>query len=31
MRATFRHWYEGYGQYGVRALWLDEAEPDHAE
>lgn len=29
MNATFRHWYNGYGRFGVRALWLDEAEPDH--
>jgi len=28
MKATFGHWYEGYGKYGIRALWLDEAEPD---
>ena len=23
--------YEGYGKYGVKAIWMDEAEPDHAQ
>ena len=30
MARTFEHWWEGYGQYGVRAMWMDESEPDHA-
>ena len=30
MAQTTQHWYEGYGKYGVRAVWMDEAEPDHA-
>eukprot|EP00756_Hemistasia_phaeocysticola_P003956 Hpha_TRINITY_DN12551_c0_g2::TRINITY_DN12551_c0_g2_i1::g.50970::m.50970/K01811/xylS, yicI; alpha-D-xyloside xylohydrolase len=29
MNATFRHWYEGYGKYGIKAIWMDETEPDH--
>ena len=28
-KAAFDHWYEGYGKYGVRAMWMDQAEPDH--
>jgi hypothetical protein len=28
---THLHRYEGYGQYGVKAVWMDEAEPDHAK
>jgi alpha-D-xyloside xylohydrolase len=30
MKAVTDHWWEGYGKYGVRAVWMDEAEPDHA-
>ncbi len=26
--ATFQKWWQGYGQYGSRAIWLDETEPD---
>ena len=22
--------YDGYGKYGVKAIWMDESEPDHA-
>ena len=29
MARTFEHWWAGYGQYGVRAMWMDESEPDH--
>ena len=29
LKATFGHWYEGYGKYGVKAMWMDQAEPDH--
>ena len=25
---TMRKWVEGYGRFGVRAMWLDEMEPD---
>lgn len=25
---TFAHWFAGYGSHGVRAVWLDETEPD---
>eukprot|EP01065_Artemidia_motanka_P024933 TRINITY_DN29862_c0_g1_i1.p1 TRINITY_DN29862_c0_g1~~TRINITY_DN29862_c0_g1_i1.p1 ORF type:complete len:691 (+),score=186.23 TRINITY_DN29862_c0_g1_i1:68-2140(+) len=28
MEATFNHWFEGYGKYGVRSVWLDQTEPD---
>ena len=31
MAQTTEHWFEGYGKYGVRAVWMDEAEPDHAK
>ena len=31
MARTFEHWWEGYGKYGVRAMWMDESEPDHAK
>lgn len=27
---TFGHWVQGYGSHGVRAVWLDETEPDRA-
>lgn len=27
---TFGHWMNGYGSHGVRAVWLDETEPDRA-
>ena len=27
MAQTTEHWFEGYGKYGVRAVWMDEAEP----
>eukprot|EP00937_MAST-01D_sp_MAST-1D-sp2_P006861 g6861.t1 len=30
LEATYDHWYEGYGKFGVRAMWMDQAEPDHA-
>jgi len=30
MNATSSHWYEGYGKYGIRAIWMDQSEPDHA-
>ena len=30
MNRTFQHWYDGYGKYGVRAIWMDESEPDHS-
>lgn len=25
---TIRNWVQGYGRFGVRAVWLDETEPD---
>ena len=25
---TIKNWQQGYGQYGIRAMWLDETEPD---
>eukprot|EP01079_Euglenida_sp_SAG-EU17-18_P001938 gene1938-2982_t len=28
--ATWKHWMEGYGKYGIQNVWLDETEPDHA-
>ena len=30
MNATFWKWYEGYGKYGIKAIWMDESEPDHS-
>ena len=30
VKATFDAWYEGYGKYGIRAIWMDESEPDHS-
>lgn len=27
-RAVFERWFDGYGRYGIRAVWLDETEPD---
>ena len=30
LAATFDHWYDGYGRFGVKAMWMDESEPDHA-
>eukprot|EP01061_Rhynchopus_euleeides_P014703 TRINITY_DN25376_c0_g1_i3.p1 TRINITY_DN25376_c0_g1~~TRINITY_DN25376_c0_g1_i3.p1 ORF type:complete len:724 (+),score=302.45 TRINITY_DN25376_c0_g1_i3:176-2347(+) len=29
MNATFQKWYEGYGKFGIKAIWMDESEPDH--
>jgi len=29
LKATFDHWYEGYGKYGIKAMWMDQSEPDH--
>ena len=29
LKSAFDHWYEGYGKYGIRAMWMDQAEPDH--
>ncbi|KAJ9443699.1 alpha-D-xyloside xylohydrolase [Diplonema papillatum] len=29
MAGVMKAWWTGYGQYGVRAVWMDEAEPDH--
>ena len=31
MNTTFNKWMSGYGKYGVRAIWMDESEPDHVE
>ena len=28
---VFRRWFEGYGRFGIRAIWLDETEPDRSE
>lgn len=27
-KAVFQDWYDGYGKYGIRRLWLDAAEPE---
>ena len=29
MKSVWQHWQEGYGKYGVKAIWMDESEPDH--
>ena len=29
LKTTFDHWYEGYGKYGIKAMWMDQSEPDH--
>jgi alpha-glucosidase (family GH31 glycosyl hydrolase) len=31
LKTTFQKWYDGYGKYGIRAMWMDESEPDHAK
>ena len=31
MNATVQRWYEGLGKYGVKAIWMDESEPDHLQ
>eukprot|EP00754_Rhynchopus_humris_P034842 Rhum_TRINITY_DN16441_c0_g1::Rhum_TRINITY_DN16441_c0_g1_i1::g.163192::m.163192/K01811/xylS, yicI; alpha-D-xyloside xylohydrolase len=28
-KTTFQKWYEGYGKFGIKAIWFDETEPDH--
>lgn len=28
--AIFNAWYNGYGRYGIRSIWLDETEPDRS-
>lgn len=28
--ATFWDWYAGYGQYGVKSIWMDAAEPERS-
>lgn len=28
-KATFQHFMEGYGRYGIKMVWLDAAEPEH--
>lgn len=30
MAAVTAKWYQGYGKYGVKAIWMDESEPDHS-
>lgn len=29
MESVIKHWNEGIGNYGVKAVWMDESEPDH--
>ena len=29
MNSTVEHWYKGIGRFGVKAIWMDESEPDH--
>ena len=31
LRTTFEHWHDGYGKYGIKAMWMDESEPDHKD
>ena len=30
LKRAFDYWFEGYGKYGIRAMWMDQSEPDHS-
>jgi len=31
MKSVTQHWFDGYCKYGVKAIWMDESEPDHTQ